>query len=67
MNVIGVILIAVALGAMELPALVRRRQWRDVFGVVTVLLLGAVYGVAVVVHAPIPSVAQLLMWMAGMR
>lgn len=65
MTYVGILLLGVSLGAIEIPPLIRKGQRREAVAVVGILLLGTAYALAQAMKLPIPTVSQVLQWLVG--
>lgn len=62
---VGILVAAGLLAAVEVPRLLRSRDYGTLAVVTGILVLGAGYAMALAAKLPIPSLAHMLLWLAG--
>lgn len=64
MTYVGILLVAGTVAAIEVPGLLRRGARRELAAVVTILLLATAYAVAQAMKLPLPTVSEIVKWLA---
>lgn len=62
---VGIFMLAGLLAAIEVPGLIRQGHRRELAAVVAILFLGTAYALALAAKLPLPTISQMLQWLAG--
>lgn len=64
MTYLGILIIAGALAGLEVPALLRQKEYRMLAAVLAILALGTAYAIGQAMKLPLPSISQIMQWLA---